>query len=173
MGEVISFDLVGRNHDLLRDVFLAQRLDDVLVAHLLAELLDGHALCLQRFDERDAVAETFADAILHDLIHHVFRQLVAVHIKRAEDQLAFDQLLQAVAERVVQFLLKNIRCVGILPAQRIGGRRGEFLHLRIGDHRIAHDRLDAVGQFRVQRPACQQNTSANIEMNRKNFIESV
>ncbi len=132
-----------------------------MVAHILAELLDGHALRLERFDERDAVAETVADAVLHELVHHAFRELITFGVERAEDQLALDQLLQTVFERVVQFLLEHVRRVGVLPAQRVGGRRGEFLHLRIGDDRVVDHGLDAVGQFGTQRPGCQLRQNDN------------
>ena len=49
--------------------------------------------------------DVYKRQILHELIHIVFGQLVAFHIKRVENQLAFDKCLKTVVERVIVFLL--------------------------------------------------------------------
>ena len=107
-------------------------------------VVHGHALRLQGFHERHAVAETFADAFLHEFVHHRFGQFITVRVKALENQRAFDELLQAVIERVVKFLLENVRLRGVLAPQRIGGGPGIIFHFRKGDDSRTHHALDAV-----------------------------
>ena len=128
---------------------MAQRGADVLVAHFLAELFEGHALRLQGFHERDAVAKLFADAVLHQFVHHAVRQLVTFGVEIVQNQLALDQLLQGVVEQFVEFLLEHLRLRRILLPQRADGVVRVILHFRVGDDRVVDDGLDAVGQFRT------------------------
>ena len=161
MGQVIIFHLVGRDHDLLGDILGAQRRHDVLVEQFLTELLDGAALGLQGFHERDAVAEAVADAVLHELVGEIIRQLVTFDDEIMEDELAFDQLLQAVAQGLVVFLPEQVGLAGVLPLQRLHHRQREFLDLRVGDGGVVHDGLDAVGQLRAQRQSRAEGQRAN------------
>ena len=64
------------------------------------------------FIERDAVAELFADAVLHQFVHVTVRQFVTFDVEIMKNQLAFDQLFQTVVEHVGEFLLKGVRLSG-------------------------------------------------------------
>ena len=74
--------------------------------------------------ECDAVAEALADALLYDFVNDGFRQLVAVGLEAVENELAFDELLQAVVQRAVELLLVIRRLRRILAAERFHGGPG-------------------------------------------------
>ena len=100
MAEVIIFDLVGRNEDFALRRSGCGAPSMYWSRTCLRNCSNGHALRLQGFHQRDAVAETVADAVLHEFIHDAVRQLVALGVEAVENQRAFDQLFQAVVEQV-------------------------------------------------------------------------
>ena len=124
MALVIVQNFGGRDDDFALDVLVAEGGGDVLVADLLAELLERHAPGLQRFHERHAVAELFVDAVLHDFIHRAVRQLVAFRVEAVQNELAFDQLIEAVVEQFVELLLEDLGLRGVLHAAARSRRRG-------------------------------------------------
>jgi hypothetical protein len=68
-----------------------------------------------------------------------------------KNQLAINQLFQAVVEDVGSFLFKDVRHVdlaGILLPQRVNGRGDEFHDLLACDDGIVDDGQNAIGQFR-------------------------
>ncbi len=68
-----------------------------------------------------------------------------------QDQLAFDQLLQAVVDHPGEFLLEHrIRLAGIVAPQGANRRRDKFLHLLARDGRVVDDGQDAVHEVRLR-----------------------
>jgi hypothetical protein len=83
-------------------------------------------------------------------------QFVTFDVEIMKDQLAFNQLFQAVVEHGGNFLFKDVRHVllaGIFLPQGVNGRGDKFRDLFVRDDRIVDNGQNAIRQFRAQRQA--------------------
>src|SRR5581483_9113994 len=117
--------------------------------HILAELFERYAFGLQRFCQRHAVAITFADAVLHQLVEITVRHVITFRIELAQNQSSLDEQLKAVREHVVELLLELRRITGVLPSQRVQGGHCKILHLLARNSLVADDGDNAVNQLRA------------------------
>ena len=127
-GDRVGFDLVRRDNDFLRaDIFEFHRIDDELLAQMLAESRFRQALMLQRLDHANAVAKLAPDPPFDLLVDVGFREFVTGGLEFIQDQLPLDESFHRVRLELFQPLLELLGLATELKLQEF------FLNFPKGD----------------------------------------